>query len=144
MQVFLPFRNLFECAESLDKVRRNKQIVELTQIIKAIKGETKAWSNHPVVKMYKNSLPFLENYKEILCLYSDGRYASALNLSEYSTTPEFITSEFCDHHKSRLYTKSPDKYMKFNGYGLSYDNWYIVDGVLLKYKDGKKIGSSRD
>lgn len=47
--------------------------------------------------------------------------------------------ELIIQHRKRLYSKSPDKYPQFAEYGTSDINYYVVDGELLKYKDGKRI-----
>ena len=52
MQIFLPYKNVFETAKCLDNRRLNKQITECNQILDAIDG-AKAWCNHPITKMYK-------------------------------------------------------------------------------------------
>lgn len=54
-------------------------------------------------------------------------------------TPSFLTQEFCDQHKRRLYTKAQELYPQFAKYGKSDVNYYFVDGELLKYKNGKRI-----
>ena len=53
--------------------------------------------------------------------------------------PSFITQDFCDQHKRRLYTKDPIHYAQFAEYGTSDENWYVVDGVLRKYVNSKWI-----
>ena len=62
MQVFVPFKNPFECAKALDTRRFNKQILECKQILKAIRGESTAWANHPCVLMYKDHADWLQMY----------------------------------------------------------------------------------
>ena len=60
MQVFVPFQNPFECAQALDPRRFNKQILECEQILKAIRGESTAWANHPCVLMYRQYVDWLK------------------------------------------------------------------------------------
>ena len=62
MQVFVPFQDPFECAKALDSRRFNKQILECKQILKAIRGESTAWANHPCVLMYKKHADWLQMY----------------------------------------------------------------------------------
>lgn len=62
MQTFLPVQNFRECAEILDDRRLNKQIIEALTIYKTITENRKAWSNHPIVKMWRD-------YPEALILY---------------------------------------------------------------------------
>lgn len=69
MQIFLPYTDIIEVAECLDNRRLHKQIVECKQIIKAITGESEAWKNHPIVKMYKDNVDFVYAYLSILERY---------------------------------------------------------------------------
>lgn len=62
MQTFLPSSNFKECAEILDDRRLNKQIIEALTIYNTIVENRKAWSNHPIVKMWKD-------YPEALAMY---------------------------------------------------------------------------
>lgn len=52
MQTFLPHWNFFACAQTLDNRRLGKQRVECLQILKALRGETKGWRNHPATLMW--------------------------------------------------------------------------------------------
>lgn len=155
MQVFTPYPDPIECAKALwnDKKRFNKQIIECQQILDAIDGK-KAWNNHPCTKMYKEHREWLMNYA--LCLQEYRNYERYYRTDYYSSArskgkavlysikadkmrPPFLTEEFCNQHKRRLFTKAPDLYPKFAEFGTSEINWYYVDGELLKYKDGKRI-----
>lgn len=150
MNVFVPYKSPIDCAKALygDK-RFNKQILECQQILKAINGETKAWANHPCTKMYAPHKEWLYNY--MMCLsffreYKKGnegafKYCCYYDSEANKATPPFLTDDFCNQHKRRLFTKAPELYPQFAGYGTSEVNWYVVDGVLLKYKDGKMIKS---
>lgn len=154
MQIFCPYPSPLECAKALwnDRLRYNKQIIECKQILDAIEGVGKGWFNHPVVKMYKNYKVWLTCY--MLCLTYYRLYQKSVNemdkKSLYTSAeifnnradqirPPFLTEEFCDQHKRRLYTKSPELYSQFAKYGKSDINYYYVDGELLKYKNGKRI-----
>lgn len=154
MQVFLPFKSPLETAKCLDKRRLHKQIVECYQIMKAIKGESQAWKNHPICKMYKDNLKFLEAYTKTLELYKElsnflqTNIQSDLNLQDraermnkeaLSLLPSFITEEYCDIMKRRLYTKNNNYYSQFAELGECDYNLYFVDGEWWKYINGKKI-----
>jgi hypothetical protein len=54
-------------AQSLDKVRLNKQITEVKQILQALRGDTKAYRNHPATLMW-------QGYTDSLCLYGKACY----------------------------------------------------------------------
>lgn len=153
MQVFVPYSNPLQCAETLweDNRRFNKQIIECEQIIKAIDGKL-AWRNHPVTLMYKPHREWLENYMKCLQSFdnyknSKDKYIANFNLAickEYNhrandIKPEFLTEEFCDNHKKRLFTKDPYLYPQFAEFGTTEENWYFVNNKLVKYINGKKI-----
>lgn len=141
MQVFTPYPEPFKTADCLDGRRLNKQIIECKQILAAIKGESKAWKNHPVVKQYKNHIQYLHAYMMCLISFKGDCLDAAIYYSRYAMRyrPEFLTTEFCNQHKRRLYTKDNEFYWMFYKYGESNENWYFVDGKLLRYINGKVI-----
>jgi len=140
MNVFLPYKSPLETARCLDKRRLNKQIIECEQIANAINGVSDAWKNHPIVRMYKDHLYFLHCYTEILKMYKAEGYSqvSSFDLRERSIDimkimPDFITDEYCDNMKKRLFTKDPEHYKQFKPYGKSYVNMYFVEGEWKYY-----------
>lgn len=141
MQVFVPYPSPIDVAKCLDRRRLRKQIIECRQIIDAIDGQKDGWKNHPVTKMYRYHREWLESY--YLCLlsfeYGDEDDAQYENAYAFHYRPPFLTKEFCDQHKRRLYTKAPELYPQFAELGMSEENWYFVDGRIIKYKDGKQI-----
>ena len=141
MQVFVPYPSPFDVAKCLDNRRLRKQIIECDQILAAINGDSKAWFNHPVVKMYSNHPIWLYHYREVLSCYLEGCpvLAKCTSNTVEDIRPPFLTDELCNQHKRRLYTKAPDLYPQFAPYGKSEENWYVVDGNLLKYINGKQI-----
>ena len=143
MQIFLPYKNVFETAKCLDNRRLNKQIIECRQILDAIDENSKAWCNHPIVKMYKGYSAFVRLYMRVLDEYRHGYIDNATRWSdffnEYGCFPHFITDEYCDQMKRRLYTKDPIYYAQFAEFGTSDVNWYYVDNKWLYYKNGKQI-----
>lgn len=153
MQIFTPYPEPIEVAKAMwaDQKRYNKQIIECKQIMAAIDG-AKAWRNHPICLMYKEHKERLRFYLWCFEAYrnsmksdnytdKDGFMMEAEYFSNRANAvkPSFLTDEFCDQHKRRLYTKSPELYPQFAKYGTSDINFYYVNGKLLKYKDGKRI-----
>ena len=53
VNTFLISADFDECAKALDNRRLGKQRVEAYQILKAIRGETKGWNNHPATNMWR-------------------------------------------------------------------------------------------
>jgi hypothetical protein len=141
MQVFVPYPSPIDVAKCLDQKRLRKQIIECEQILNAISGDSQAWRNHPATNTYEPYYSWLHDYCLCLEYYLDGNYdmAEYWNLCANGCTPPFLTSDFCDQHKRRLYTKAPELYPQFASYGKSDENWYFVDGQIVKYINGKRI-----
>lgn len=141
MQVFVPYHSPIDVAKCLDPKRLRKQIIECDQILKAISGESKAWKNHPIVKMYRGYFRWICAYSDCLYEYNDGQEEFAFRLSDTADRirPPFLTDDFCDQHKRRLFTKAPELYPQFAEYGTSDENWYFVDGRLRRYVNGKEV-----
>lgn len=142
MQVFVPYPSPIDVAKCLDKSRLRKQIIECDQILAAINGESEAWKNHPVVKMYLHNSTWLKFYRDCLYYFKEGDFDWAQGVSDYADElyrPSFLTDDFCDQHKRRLFTKAPELYPQFAEYGTSEENWYFVDGEIVKYVNGKRI-----
>ena len=141
MQVFVPYPSPIDVAKCLDPKRLRKQIIECRQIMKTIEGQSEAWKNHPVIKMYSSEWAWLSCYTLCLQYYELGDEDAAQdeNARAFMFRPKFLTKDFCDQHKRRLYTKAPALYPQFAGYGKSDENWYFVDGEIIKYINGKRI-----
>ena len=140
MQVFL-VGTPYETAVALDYRRRNKQIIECNQILKAIKDPEASWFNHPVVKMYKYEVFFLEHYKATLELYRAGRLDEAMKESEIAMRykPAFYCDRLINQMKRRLYTKDNKFYEKWSDLGETEVNLYYIDAEWVAYKNGKKV-----
>lgn len=62
MQTFLPYPGFANSARVLDRQRLGKQRVEAYQILRALRGVSTGWVNHPATKMWRG-------YENALCLY---------------------------------------------------------------------------
>lgn len=152
MQVFIPYKDILDIVKVMypDHRRYNKQIIECHQIIKTNTGLSEAWRNHPAVLMYKNNIDWLtlytkcfETYKQYMVSKNDDflQLFKKYNDEANKICPNFITDDLCDQHKRRLYTKNPNIYSCFEEYGISFENWYVVNNELIKYYNGKKFKS---
>lgn len=141
MQIFLPSPSCLQTARQLDQRRINKQIIEAAQILRAIDGEGKGWRNHPATRMYSPYKNWLQLYRSCLMVYQQGdlEAASAISRQADAIRPPFVTDDFCRQHARRLYTKAPELYPQFAALGTSMENWYVVEGNLLRYVNGKRI-----
>lgn len=154
MQIFIPYPTPLGCAQTLwnDQKRFNKQIIEAQQILDAINNKKTAWKNHPVTLMYKNHPGWLEFYLLTFQFYSKSQkekdetiklknkqlceiYSNLAN----TLKPKFINDDLCNQHKRRLFTKAPNLYPQFQSEGISEENWYFINGKIIKYVKGKKI-----
>ena len=140
MQIFI-IGSPFETARALDRRRLNKQVIECKQIMKAINGESKAWANHPCVKMYREHWEWLCYYQMTLGYLVEGDEMASRRWSGYADRfrPTFHTQEYFDQMKRRLYTKDNEHYKQWAHLGESDVNWYYVDGEWLYYRNGKRI-----
>ena len=64
MQTFLPYSSFIESVRCLDRQRLGKQRVEALQILNALNGKSKGWTDHPATIVWRG-------YEEALCLYKD-------------------------------------------------------------------------
>lgn len=142
MQVFI-IGSALETAQALDKKRLNKQIIECKQILNAINGKTKAWTNHPCTIQYKNHINWLIAYANCLESYfkNDIHKARIWNLYAMDLTPNFHTSMYLEQMKRRLYTKDNNHYNRWRFLGESQENWYwsTKENRFIKYINGKKL-----
>lgn len=53
MNTFLPYDNIEQSADCIDKKRAFKQTLETSQILSALAGKSKGWVNHPATRMWK-------------------------------------------------------------------------------------------
>lgn len=142
MQIFIPYASPLTTAETMLKSSRrfNKQIQETRQILAAIYDPSKGYANHPVTKMYQNHTDWLKAYLKTFELVQSGNYflATIYSLKADCCRPKWMTTELCDQHKRRLFTKNPVLYKQFSYLGTSLENWYVVNNKIVKYINGKK------
>jgi hypothetical protein len=62
MQTFLPYPSFGRSAGILDDRRLGKQRVEALQILNALHGRSRGWTNHPATRMWRG-------YEDALVLY---------------------------------------------------------------------------
>jgi hypothetical protein len=123
MQTFLPYNDFVKSAQVLDRQRLGKQRVETLQLLKALKGETKGWVNHPAAKMWRGYENCLVVYGVAMCDewikrgYKDTCRDKILAYRDYETAvvvpPWLGRDDFHESHRSNLLRKDPDYYYKF-------------------------------
>lgn len=67
MQTFVPTTCFLTSLASLDDKRLGKQRVETLQIIRALRGETKGWREHPATRMWEGRVGALVVYGMVSC-----------------------------------------------------------------------------
>jgi len=130
MQTFMPYPDFKETASSLDMKRLGKQRVEAMQILQVLAGmnKTKAWTNHPAVKMWHGYEAALAQYAYAICDEWIGRgykdtckeKIKEIIKSKYGKAevvlPRWIgNNAFHRSHKSNLIRKKPEWYEKMFG-----------------------------
>ena len=141
MNVFIVGSPL-ETAMALDRPRLNKQIVEITQMLNALNGETKAWRNHPCTLQYEQHKDWMIEYQECLKAVAAKLFPEAVAHSDLadSIRPPFHTDDFFIQMKRRLYTKDNNHYAQWSCLGVSNENWYWSpkEQKIIKYVNGKR------
>lgn len=139
MQTFLPYPSYQLSAECLDNKRLGKQRVEAWQILRALRGETKGWVNHPATVMWRGYEQALIQYGVTMCIEWRKRGFQDSLLKQFIDEQR---TEFCEmpwwfgwrpfhiSHMSNLLRKDPIHYAEF----LQYTNatmpyvWCKPDG----------------
>ena len=124
MQTFLPYESFEKSAQTLDWRRLGKQRVEGMQIINAITGKKrkdgkpyKGWINHPCSVMWKDYVPALKHYTNVIIQEWINRGYNN-NMEFYDTgkiiMPDWIGNEkFHSSHRANLLRKDFDYYSQF-------------------------------
>ena len=124
MQTFLPHESFEKSAQVLDWRRLGKQRVEGMQIINAITGKNrkdgkpyKGWINHPCSVMWKDYVPALKHYTNVIIQEWITRGYNN-NMEFYDTgkiiMPDWIGNEkFHSSHRANLLRKDFDYYSQF-------------------------------
>lgn len=124
MQTFLPYEDFESSAESLDYRRLGKQRVETWQIIRALNGETRGWTNHPASRMWRGYEHRLVTYGIVVCKEWIRRGYEDTMLERFEELQDVLTSQrreevdpvwlgrpdFHRSHQSNLVRKDPDFY----------------------------------
>jgi hypothetical protein len=140
---FLPYPDIEKSLKTLDKRRLGKQRVEASQIIKALKKETKGWVNHPATRMWEGCEFFLKHYyNESLRVWEEAggknKLLSPLTLTEEETQrlergdkPLWWGWEpLHESHKAALLRKDEEFYKDI----ISDDSPYLLLGYVWPHK----------
>ena len=147
MQTFLPFPGLDRSARCLDRARLGEQRVEVVQLLRALAGETKGWSNHPAAAMWLGHERALAAYGIAACDawmsrgYLDTCLPKIIDLADRfpassSAMPPWLGDEaFHRAHRSNLRRKDPAHYSP-DRLGSAWDvaadlpyQWPALDGA---------------
>jgi hypothetical protein len=127
MQTFMPYSDFVKTAKVLDMKRLGKQRVEGMQILQVLTGlnKSKAWGNHPAVKMWRGYEVALACYIYAICEewtshgYKDTCREKVKNImttyypDKKFVAPPWLGSEaFHKSHRSNLLRKKPEHYGK--------------------------------
>lgn len=167
MQTFLPLHSFRASVEVLDRQRLGKQRVEVVQLLRALAGETKGWSNHPAAAMWRGHERALAVYGVAACDawtsrgYLDTCLPKIVDLADLfpassSAMPPWLGDEaFHLAHRSNLRRKDPGFYSP-DRLGSAWDVpddlpylWPVLDGAggytlkIIKPGRGAKRGKER-
>ena len=128
MQTFLPYKDIQKTVEALDWRRLGKQRVETLQLLRALRGETTGWRNHPAAKMWEGYEYALAQYGMYVCRewrargYDPGKtepqikaiwreYKAEAEGAKPEKPPWFGKKKFHKAHRRMLAWKKPEHYM---------------------------------
>jgi hypothetical protein len=132
MQTFLPYKSMGQSVRCLDYRRLGKQRVEAFQILNALSGKSKGWTNHPATKMWRGFETALAFYKD-LCIEEWVRRGYNNTMKQEASygaivLPKWMGDEdFHASHRSNLLKKDPEFYGKF-GWTEATDLDYLWPG----------------
>lgn len=120
VNTFLPEPDIHASVKILDYRRLGKQRVETKQILRALRGETKGWVNHPAARMWRGYEGLLVRYGISCCCewidrgYQDNLlpYFMGLVLDYDNDDPPWWFGDPAFHysHRSNLMRKDPEYY----------------------------------
>jgi len=122
MQTFLPSPHFKLSAMYLDRQRLGKQRLECHQLLRALRGETTGWVNHPATKMWRGFEASLAEYGLAVCGewvrrgYADSLAAkiTAMGHKIPAVPPPWLgDGRLHSSHRSNLLRKFPDHYGRF-------------------------------
>jgi hypothetical protein len=111
----------------LDRKRLGKQRVETKQILNALAGQSKGWTNHPATRMWRGHEVELCRYGAAMCRewltrgYEDSMLAwfeeqerAYLSDGRIDTPPAWLgDAHFHASHRSNLLRKDPEYYGRY-------------------------------
>jgi hypothetical protein len=117
MQTFLPYPNFRKSMSVLDYRRLGKQRVEAYQILRALEGKSKGWTNHPATRMWRGYEPALVHYMQ--CAIDEWTARGYNNTMAVTTVGPLILPPWVgddrihSSHRSNLIRKDPVHYGSF-------------------------------
>ena len=123
MQTFVPENSFANSVRVLDRQRLGKQRVETLQIMNALAGKSKGWTNHPATRMWRGYEAALLEYQRCTVMewkargYKDTCYDKInahRDTSKPTSFPSWLGREDIHlSHKSKLIQKDPNFYKPF-------------------------------
>lgn len=119
MQTFLPNHSPLESLRVLDNKRLGKQRVEAYQILRALRGETRGWVNHPATKMWRGHEEALTYYmNEAISEWRRRGFRNTMerahvNWNAFSWPGWIGDARLHASHRSNLLRKDPDFYGQY-------------------------------
>jgi hypothetical protein len=130
VQTFLPYPSFAKSARILDDRRLGKQRVEALQLLNALTGKSRGWTNHPATKMWRGHEDMLVLYglvvtrewkrrgfkdtcfEKIGAFLQEGKRRRRRKLRR-SRPPWLGDERFHRSHQAALARKRPEHYRRF-------------------------------
>lgn len=122
MQTFTPYPSFRASAAALDYRRLGKQRVEARQILAALRGESKAYRNHPATLMWEGYEPWLIHYGNVMIREWIRRgYKNTMEIMKVpwetaspDPLPPWRGGVIHSLHRAHLLHKAPEFYGKYD------------------------------
>ena len=145
MQTFMPYSNIRDSVQCLDRQRLGKQRLEAMTIYKTVTGQSKAWFMHPAVRMWRGHHAALAvYYNAVIDEWTARGYKNnmpKLPVGDFVPWPAWIGDDrFHASHRSNLLRKAPDHYGQFGWLeDQTQDYYWPIADVCSKYSNHKWV-----
>ena len=128
MQTFVPYSDPQAVAAVLDPQRLGKQRVECLQILNALTGRSRGWTNHPATKMWRGyerglvryalamcrrwvALGYADSCRQSLLTVAEAEFGPGLRVVATAPMPPWLDDARVQiSHRSNLVRKKPEHY----------------------------------
>jgi hypothetical protein len=138
VNIFIPYKDINKSITSFHIRSISTMLREINIILKAIKGETKGYKNHPITLMWKNNFDELVTYQGVLMEeYLKRLYPRLYFINQDGHFDELALQEFINTFDDEFF-QLQRQHLRFKGVGYKTD-WYEKQYPNDITKQGYKV-----